>query len=180
MGLEKFNLGYGSLEKKCRQDEEKRKKEEEKKKKEEELMMTRREFLGLAGRTAAIAGISGTALWKTIENLTNEKKINAKEFEKDDFEIEIETEEQKKIQEENIKSIGEILDFKKEKIELNLKTSEQIKNYWKEKYQNKPLMDDFQNAYREMGAWQPYLEKIFEEEGVPKKYSLTRQPCSAM
>lgn len=158
MGFEKFNFGHSSLEKKYR-------KEEERKRKKEELMMTRREFLGLAGWTAATAGIFGTALWNIFENLADEKEEGEEEQD-----VEPETEEQRKIAEENIKSIGEILDFKKEKIELNLKTSEQIKNYWKEKYQNKPLADDFQNAYREMGAWQPYLEKIFEEENVPKKY----------
>lgn len=157
MGFEKFNLGHGSLEKKCRQEEEKREKEE-KKKKEEELMMTRREFLDLAGRTAAMAGISGTALWNIFGNLADEKK------EEEEQDVEPETEEQRKIAEENIKSIGEILDFKKEKIEINDKTIEEVKNYWKEKYTSEPLKNDFQKAYNEMGAWQPYLEKIFEEE----------------
>ena len=92
-----------------------------------------------------------------------------------------ETAEQREIFEEDAKSLDDILNFKKKgKIDLNLETAEQVKNYWKERYSNpqSQLSADLKRAYADMGEWMPYLEDIFEKEGVPKEYAYLAIPES--
>lgn len=159
MGL--FNFGFGSLEK--RQEEKKNKEEE--KEKQYAVKMSRRDFLKLGAKAVTYTMVADTAVVKGYEYFGGKEKGI-----KEEAEEEKETEEQKKIAEEDTKSLSEILDYKKDKIELNSKTAEQVKNHWREQYKNGNLKDDFIKAYYEIGAWQGELEKIFEQEGVPKKY----------
>lgn len=169
MGL--FNFGYGSLEKYQRE-----KKEEKKVKKEKKyaVQMSRGDFLKTAGLITAGVALSGSGIAKGVEifsSLANKSPEDEKNKEE-------ETEEQKKIAEEDTKSLAEILDYKKEKVELNLATAEQVKNHWRDRYQNGPLKNDFTRAFKEMGSWQKKLAEIFEEEGVDKKYMYLAIPES--
>jgi len=170
MGL--FNFGFSSLEKYQQEQQKNKDKKGNKEERQYAINMDRREFLKLAAKTVGSALIANTALVKTYEYLSDS------EGEKEESEIEPETEEQKKIAEEDIKSLAEILDYKKEKIELNSKTAEQVKNYWRDRYQNGPLKNDFIRAFKEMGAWQKELADIFQEEGVDKKYMYLAIPES--
>lgn len=79
--------------------------------------------------------------------------------------------EQVEIKEQDTQSLKEILDFDKEKIDLNLETYKSVEAYWKEKYsEDEGLSNSLKNAYREMGAWEEDLKKEFKKEGVPEKY----------
>jgi len=58
------------------------------------------------------------------------------------------------------------------KIELNANTPDRVESYWRKRYKEDPkLRNSLISGYKEMGAWLPYIEKIFEDEGVPKKYA---------
>lgn len=162
MGL--FNFGFGSLEKHQR---EKYKEKGEDEKKKIAINMSRRGFLKTAAATTGSVVLAGTGLTK-IDKMA--EFFSSLENKKEGLVDEEETEEQKRIAEEDRKSLSDILDYKKDKIELNLKSAEQVKNYWRGRYRNEPLKNDFSRAFREMGSWQKYLEEIFEEEGVDKKY----------
>lgn len=113
--------------------------------------------------------VAGSSLIKGVELIANKfenKDEGAEEETKDKP-----TEEQEKIEIEDNVSSKEILNFNNEgPIQFNLKTTEAIKNNWKEKYCHDPkLKESFARAYREMGHWRPYLEKIFMEKGMPKE-----------
>lgn len=143
--------------------------------------MTRREFLRKSTKAGLAAGglILTGEFTKEVWGLFNEsdKKSSLGE----DILYEKETPEQREIFEEDAKSLDEILNFKKKgKIDLNLETAEQVKNYWKERYSNpkSKLSIDLKRAYNDMGEWLPYLEDIFEKEGVPKEYAYLAIPES--
>jgi len=141
----------------------------------EEDGITRRGFLKMLG-VAGAAVATGKGVDYFINNFGDENK---EEEEKDKI-IEEPTEEQKEIETQDSISSQEILNLEKEgPIEFNLKTVEAIKNNWKEKYRNNPkLRESLVNAYWNIGSWQPYLEKIFEEKGVPKEFIFLAIPES--
>jgi len=155
------------------------------KEQESEIRVSRRGFLkailGLGG-----AALAGTAAVKSIEKTTefankvfkDQEEGNTKEGGME--EQLASTTEQAEINKEDFITTAEILDFDKpERIEFNLGTVERIKNGWKRKYREKPeLRNSFIRAYREMGFWQPYLEEIFNQEGVPKDYIFLAIPES--
>ncbi len=138
--------------------------------------LTRRDFLkGIIGSAAVVA--AGPA-FETINRFVN--KFENKENDTDEKNTEDPTEEQKEIENEDSISTKKILDFNNEEtIEFDLKTTEAIKNDWKERYRNNPkLRNSLIKAYREIGYWQPYLEKIFEKRGVPKEFIFLAIPES--
>ncbi len=132
--------------------------------------LSRRGFLkgaaGLAG-----AAVAGGGLWKAAEFFVKEFNEEARRA-SGTPEEEAETEEQTQIAEQDLKSVEEIFDYKKEgRIEFNLGTVEKIKQYWKKRYQeDDKLRTSLQSAYKEMGYWRPHLEKVFVEHGLPKEY----------
>lgn len=73
----------------------------------------------------------------------------------------------------DLETVSKVLDFKSKKpIEINMEISEKTKDYWKMEYMGNPNMSNsLVGAYAEMKKnWVSDLEKIFEEEGVSKKY----------
>jgi membrane-bound lytic murein transglycosylase D len=81
------------------------------------------------------------------------------------------TVEQEKIEEQDARSLGEILDYKKDKIDLNNGTYKAVEAYWKERYgKGGKLRQDFEYAYKNIGEWEGELKKIFNDNGVPEKY----------
>src|SRR6056297_470007 len=136
--------------------------------------LSRRDFLKIAG----IGGLSlaGGSLFLNWCGKKDKNKDRKKHLRK----IPEYTEEQEKIEEENIRSIKEIIDFNKEgRIEFNKETAESLKNHWKKKYQkNTELKDSFIEAYHKIGNWDPYLKKEFSESGVPKKFRYLMIPES--
>ncbi len=142
----------------------------------EEGGITRRGFLkGMFAVAGAV--VVGKGVDYFINNFGDE--ADKEEKEKSEI-IEEPTEEQKEIETQDSISSQEILNLEKEgPIEFNLKTVEAIKNNWKDKYRNNPkLRESFINAYKEIGCWQPYLEKIFEKKGVPKEFIFLAIPES--
>jgi len=152
---------------------------------EKQNQISRRRFLKdmveLVGKAA-----TGYAAIKAIEQVVNYKeksgnkeqvanKKTVKEGLKDEP-----TEEQQEIENEDSVSSKEVLNFNNEgPIEFNLKTTEAIKNNWKEKYRNNPkLRNSFIKAYHDIGYWRPYLERIFEDRGVPKEFIFLAIPES--
>ncbi len=152
------------------------------KKKGENEGMSRRDFLKKAGIVAGLAAMETPTVKKFIEETpTILKWVDKLAGLEGGDEEEKETPEQREIFEEDTKSLDEILNFKKKgKIDLNLETAEQVKNYWKKRYSNpkSKLSNDLKRAYNDMGEWMPYLEDIFEKEGVPKKYAYLAIPES--
>ena len=123
--------------------------------------LSRRQFLkalGLAGAAATVA----TASWKLAEIFSPMEPKSEEDKE---------TEGQREIAEDDIKSVTQALDFKKPgRLEFNLNTVEAIKNYWKKYYQESPeLKSSLNDAYREMGYWEPYLKKIFKDKNLPEE-----------
>jgi hypothetical protein len=58
------------------------------------------------------------------------------------------------------------------KVDLNADTPNRVEANWTKRYMYDPrLRDSLISGYKEMGAWLPYIEQIFEDEGVPKKYA---------
>ncbi len=73
--------------------------------------------------------------------------------------------ERKLIEEEDEKSIQEILNFHQKEIHLGPVEIKKVENFWRDKYQHyPPLRHSFEKAYFEIGAWQDQLRKIFQEE----------------
>jgi hypothetical protein len=73
----------------------------------------------------------------------------------------------------DLETVNKVLDFKSNKpIQIDAKTAEKTKEYWKMEYMGNPKMSNsLISAYSEMERnWTPRLKKIFEEEGVPVKY----------
>jgi soluble cytochrome b562 len=153
------------------------------KKEDENNGMSRRDFLKKAGIVAGLVALETPTVKKFIEETPTILKWADKlaNLEGGNDEDEKETSEQREIFEEDAKSLDEILSFKKKgKIDLNLETAEQVKNYWKERYSNpkSKLSNDLKRAYTDIGEWLPYLEDIFEKEDVPKKYAYLAIPES--
>ncbi len=158
--MENFNHFRG------RENHYKEVKEDRKKEKKDDFDPKRREFIKKGA--VALAGIAlGSSFWRKEERV--EKEVVSSE---EEVIQEKRTEEQEKIEEENITSLCEVLDFeKKGEIKLDSETMEAIKNHWKKKYQEVPeLRDSLKQAYFNMGEWHPYLEDQFQEEGVSEKY----------
>ena len=125
-----------------------------------EIKLSRREFL-----KGLVAGAGLAVGTKLLEKFSREKdkqklltgKINKKEP--------LPTHEQKSIEEENEKSIAEILDYHQKEIYLNPDKIKEVQNFWQIEYQENPgLRRSFEQAYFEMGAWEKKLKKIFREE----------------
>lgn len=153
------------------------KKYENRRKKKEDEGISRREFLKRTAIGAGLLAMEAPTVKKFIEETPTIIKWANRLAELDGSGNksgeENETPEQREIFEEDAKSLDEILNFKKKgRIDLNLETAEQVKNYWKERYSNpeSKLSNDLKRAYADMGEWMPYLEDIFEKEGVPKEY----------
>ena len=158
----------------------KEKEEKRKKKEDDEFDPGRREFLKKAGAAAGgviLSGSLGTLLW---EKMNEEEKEPGKERMAKKEEPPEPTPEQEKIEEENVTSLSEVLDFEKEgRIELNEETMEAIKNYWKEQYKKNPdLRNSLVEGYEQMGEWEPYLKEQFRQAGIPERYIYLALPES--
>ena len=90
------------------------------------------------------------------------------------------TPEQVEIDEQNIQSINDVFNFASpDKIVFNHDTTIALKNYWINKYKtDEKLKKSFDKGYAEMQNWRPYLEEIFDNNGVPKKYLFLAIPES--
>lgn len=134
-------------------------------KKNESGNISRREFLKNLTLAGAFGVLENTNIWKFVEFFTDEDEKEDNEEEKGE-----ETEELKQIQEDDIKSLESILQFKPGKIDLNLEVAEKIKNNWKREYTEGKSSGDLKRAYRDMGEWADELKEIFKAEGVPEEY----------
>jgi len=136
---------------------------------ENEAGISRRGFLKGAAILTGAAVVGGGA-FKAAEYLIDKAKEEAEE----------ETPEQAEITEEDIRSVKDIFNYRKEgRIEFNLKTVERIKEHWKRQYQENPeLKESFIRGFKAMGQWRPYLEKIFTEQGLPEEYMYLAIPES--
>jgi LysM repeat protein len=142
---------------------------------QEDTKMNRRTFLK---KMALITG--GVVLSKPLLNLIEkESDKDTKGIDTDENFYES-TEEQEMIDDSDIESLSDILEYDKEgKIELTPKKMEAIRNYWKDRYQNKPqLRESFEKAYYSMGEWEDYIKKEFKQRGVPEKYAYLAIPES--
>lgn len=141
--------------------------------------ISRRDFLK---KSALITGglLLNAPLLKMMKDNWEESK-KQRDFVGDDLErkelepVEMEehaTEKQKEIEEEDISSLAEVLDFEKEEdIKLDPETMEAIKNHWKKRYREDPrLTRSLEQAYYNMGEWEPYLKEEFRKRNVPEKY----------
>jgi hypothetical protein len=161
-----------------------RKKEVSKKKYEEaETGLDRRTFLKGLGALAAVgafyAGFSKGRQMEREESPENVKTTESNQPLNDEttpeqpVPYEPEMYVSPEVFEEDAKTIREFVRWEGgKKIELDEKTPHQVEAYWKKKYKEDPkLRKSLIDGYREMGAWLPHIEKIFEEEGVPTKYA---------
>ena len=182
MSFESFNP-FKKKENRYLSEKEKEKKGKEKKK--DDFDPGRREFLKKGGAAAgglALSGVLGNLLKEKLEEM-GEKEIEKEEKEKEETREKEEpspTPEQKEIEQENVISLTEILDYDKEgRIELTSETMEAIKNHWKEKYRNvTELKDSLEGGYKRMGEWESYVEEQFRQEGIPEKYKYLALPES--
>ncbi len=154
---EKFNLG---LEDNLKPNQKNKKKERP------SFDESRRRFLkysAIVGGGAAVSTLASPALKKVAGYFMEEVR---------DIEPPDPTPEQEKIEEEDKKSIREIIDFNKEgRIEFNLETAEALKNHWKERYDNpSDLKPSLEIALEKMAPWDGYLENEFEQAGVPENF----------
>lgn len=135
--------------------------------------ISRRKFLGL-GAVAVGALALKSPLGKLIERFTQSSDQNESgdEFsEKDLFDEAELTEEQEEEREKEMASIREILDFDKDgRLKFNVDSVEKIKQYWKKRYSEPPLINDFKSAFKKMGAWQNHLKELFRAESVPEEF----------
>jgi LysM repeat protein len=169
MSFEKFNPFNKNTENRYT------KKEGEKKKKDD-FDPGRRDFLKkstfLAG-SMVMSGTLGKLMKKMIEEQEKEEKIRgAEEKALEEGPFQEPTIEQKKIEKDDITSLAEILDYEKEgDIELTTEIMEAIKDYWKERYRkDPPLRNSLEQAYCQMGRWEPYLKEQFRQAGTPEKF----------
>lgn len=148
-------------------------------------------------RAAAVAGVLLAAAGATVyNNLNDEEKLNAlktqpkieRRLDEKDLQPQLDipalkieaeeyfTPEQEEINEENKKTIEQVLKLNsREKIIYNTETAQEIKNYWKDKYREGQRMEKAKNK---MEAWRSRLEKIFIEQRVPIKYIFLAIPES--
>jgi len=132
--------------------------------------ISRRNFLKGAG-AGLVIGATGIGVAELLKS--NYKDESDIDFEDDTIEEEYQvTPEQAGIEDENIKSVAEILSYdNKEEIDLDEKVADKTKNYWKKIYGDDGKMhQDLITAYSEMQEWTPQLENIFKEEDVPVKF----------
>ncbi len=132
--------------------------------------ISRRGFL--KGSLVAAGGyILGHQLLELLDSQLEETQTNENVSTEQNQQIEP-TEEQTRINEENIASLAEVLDFdSSDDIQLDPETMEAIKNYWKKRYQeNVELNHSLEQAYFNIGEWLPYLQAEFKKQGVPEKY----------
>lgn len=152
----------------------------------------RRKFLKGAAAAAGAAAVSGP-LGRLLEDESKQQENKADSREKESSEEingqvqavveqiqEQATPEQEKIEQENITSLSEILDFEKEgRVELDTETMEAIKNHWKERYKQDPdLRNSLKEGYKNIGEWEPYLREQFQRVGIPEKYVYLSLPES--
>jgi len=158
----------------------------------------RRLFLKLAAKLGATAVVSGgTSYWgfntlkKWIEGRGSkgapafEKEQPVETAEKKELLGEEKVQERKaedgvpneetleEISEDEAQSLREIISFdSKEKVVLDEKTLEKVKNYWRKAYENK-LKVDLDRAWRKMGFWEEAARKGFKE-GAMKHCALKK------
>lgn len=162
-------------------------KKEKREEKDEKFDPGRRKFLKTAGKAAAgaaVVGAGGGSIKKLLEIMEEEEpekeKVSPdiepeppKKTEEDTAEPKEEvTSEQEEIKEKDARAIREIVDLDQPgKIELTPEKMEEVKNHWLEEYQeNEKLKTSLEDAYYEMGAWEPYLKEEFRKQGVPEKF----------
>ncbi len=158
--FESFNLGLD------KNINERKKPRKNKKIKKSSFDESRRRFL----KKSAIVG--GGAVASTIASPTFKKVAGYFMEEIRDIETPDPTPEQEKIEEEDKKSIREIIDFNKEgRIEFNLETADALKNHWKERY-NDPsdLKPSLKIALDRMAPWDDYLKNEFKQAEVPENF----------
>lgn len=142
---------------------------------------SRRKFLKLAGAALATFAVGGATGFKMARDKREEGGANNEESQSVYLnEAEPESEGQGEIFEDDAVSIGEIMDFyDQDRVGLNLQKIDEIKKYWKKRYEEDPkLKTSLEEAYDEMGRWQPYLEEIFRRQGVPAEYIFLAIPES--
>lgn len=184
MSFEKFNPFNKNTENRYTGERRKAGKQEEEQKEENEddFDPSRREFLKKSAVLAGSMAMSGT-LGKLMKEATREQESGKAEKDPEpDKEVpasqgekalpEKPTEEQEKIEQENVTSLSEVLNYDKEgKIELTPATMESIKNHWKKKYrEDHKLRKSLEDAYKEIGRWESKLRTQFQKQGVPEKF----------
>jgi LysM repeat protein len=145
--------------------------------------ITRRDFLKTGGALFGLLAMGKyEGVEKTLNVIAGEKNEtnaacsieNEKETEKEDFEGEIYYDGE----EPDIEAIKNIFNFNsKEHIEINLKTVDKLKDYWKYKYAG-DMKSDLVGAMERITPFIPKLKDIFNEYGVPEKYALLAIPES--
>lgn len=160
---ERFNLGLSEKPKP-------NKKKEEKENSESSPGLTRRDFLKMAAVTGVTLA-SSPVTKKIVKEFGEEEKGKSKDRPETEEKIKP-TEEQQEIEEENIKSIKEIVDFEREEeVELSRETAEALTNYWKKRYSEEPaLKNSLEGAYEKMSTWDKHLKEEFKGAGVPEKF----------
>jgi len=144
-------------------------------KEDEKKEYSRRDALSLGLRAA---GLVGAAYLTTDKKSPLNSLINYLSGESIDEADKKPTPEQELIEEEDARSIGEIVSFDRQ-VELNLEEMEKIKRNWKKRYNEEPkLRNSLIKGYREMGGWEKYLREIFKQEGVPEDFIYLALPES--
>ncbi len=150
-------------------------------------ILSRRNFLKKAAiGTLAIAdifsvNIAKNAIEKLIEFYSKEDTDEIQEIRDIEYQEgkHIGSEEKEQLEEEKIQSIREIIDYNQEgRIEFSLDSVEKLREYWKRKYSEFPLLRDFRSAFKRMGAWQDNIEASFQNIEVPKEYTYLAIPES--
>lgn len=150
--------------------EDKKRKISEKSRQEGPVDPARRLFLKI-GATAAVSGVTSywglNTLKKWIEASRSKKTETPKEEQKMERKQEKavvgEGDGPKEVVQEEVQSLQEIINFdSKQRVILDEKTLEKVKNHWKNAYENK-LKVDLNQAWRKMGFWEDSARKGFKE-----------------
>lgn len=151
--------------------------------KKEGKNISRRDFLKLGGLGVlgfASSKLSLDGFYKLVDFFASQDSPNSlKAEDTEDAMTQEEIDFQEKVHEENLASIREILDFDREgRLEFNLDSVEKVKKYWKKRYSEEPLINDFKKAFKEMGGWEDYLVEIFRQKDVPEEFRYLAIPES--
>lgn len=148
--------------------------------------ITRRDFLKIGGALAGLWAIGKYGnIEKALGSLSGEKNTT-KEAQRKLEQKEAEKEDEENFNEEifydgaepDIEAIKNLFNFNaKGRIEINLKTTDQLKEYWKHKYATE-MKGDLVEALEGIKPFIPDLKNIFTKYGVPEEYALLAIPES--
>ncbi len=137
--------------------------------------MSRRDFLRIVGSALGV-GAAGHLIEKTelIHKITGSVEKRVKVKQEEDFNEEIYYDGK----EPDIEAIRNIFDFNTQKrIEINLETVKQLKDYWKYIYTG-DMKSDLVGAMEGIKDFIPELKAVFNKYNVPEKYALLAIPES--